>query len=163
LESTHFMLNDCRSWETRQNLTYFIARGSCIITASVTDDHRGYAVVRELEMMRLPLVITFAVMLGGPVQAQYNAPIPGGLPGAAPAIPSPVMPAPALPAPQIPAPAMPAPTLPAPVQIAPPPGAGPKADQHIHPPEVCDCYRTTYDQQGRATRLFNGRSHACCP
>lgn len=35
--------------------------------------------------------------------------------------------------------------------------------EHRGPPDQCDCYQTVYDQQGRGTRVFAGRSAQCCP
>jgi hypothetical protein len=79
-----------------------------------------------------------------------------------PAVPAvPTIPAP-MPSLQLPAPSLG--TTPGAVQIAPPPPP-PKVqvEQHPHAAEMCDCYRRVYDQQGRWTRVFNGRSPACCP
>src|SRR5262249_59261024 len=105
-----------------------------------------------IDMVRLALVIVCTAMFSGALHAQYK--VPGGLPSVAPV---PVMPAPAVPA-------IPSPAMPAQPQIAPPPpNAAIETERHGHPPEVCDCYRTIYDQQGRATRIFNGRRHECCP
>ena len=102
-------------------------------------------------MIRVGLVIVAMLLSVGSAQAQMR---PIEIPRA-PSMPS--MPAPMPSVPQ-------APSLGAPsVQVVPPPPPVEAVETHPHAPEVCDCYRTVYDQQGRPSRVFSGRSHQCCP